>query len=127
MWFIYVVGIIIVLVINYIIAKQFEAIAKMKGHAGNVYFWFTFFFGVVGMLMVIALPVQTENKHSGAADVPVTQSSAKETVYTAAATPQVWGNNDNKKTQYRCGNCGQAGPYHGHCPSCGSSIRVYNN
>ena len=27
---------------------------------------------------------------------------------------------------YRCGNCGQEGPYDGVCPSCGSSIKFYN-
>ena len=62
MWFLYLVGIIIVLVIDYIIAKQFEDIAEMKGHVGSTYFWFTFIFGIVGMLMVIALPIQTKSE-----------------------------------------------------------------
>ena len=56
MWFLYLLGIVIVLIIDYVIAKKFEEIAEMKGHEGGTYFWFTFIFGVVGMLMVIALP-----------------------------------------------------------------------
>ena len=56
MWFLYLVCLIIALVINYIIAKNFSDIAEMKGHQGSTYFWFTFLFGLAGMLMVIALP-----------------------------------------------------------------------
>ena len=56
MWFLYLLGIVIVLIIDYVIAKKIEEIAEMKGHKGGTYFWFTFIFGAVGMLMVIALP-----------------------------------------------------------------------
>ena len=56
MWFLFLVCLIIVLIIDYIIAKKFSDIAEMKGHKGSTYFWFTFLFGSVGMLMVIALP-----------------------------------------------------------------------
>ena len=56
MWFLYLVGIVVAIVIDYIIAKTFEEIAEMKGHEGRAYFWFTFVFGLVGMLMVVALP-----------------------------------------------------------------------
>ena len=56
MWFLYLLGIVIALVSDYFIAKKFEEIAEMKGHYGSTYFWYTFVFGMVGMLMVIALP-----------------------------------------------------------------------
>lgn len=56
MWFAYLLGIVIGLVIDYFVAQKFAEIAEMKGHIGNTYFWYTFFLGVVGMLMVIALP-----------------------------------------------------------------------
>jgi len=56
MWFLYLLSIAIALVIAYVIAKKFADIAEMKGHEGNTYFWFTFWLGVVGMLMVVALP-----------------------------------------------------------------------
>lgn len=51
-----VLGSLLVLAFAYAFAKEFESIADMKGHYGRRYFWFTFFFGPVGMLMVIALP-----------------------------------------------------------------------
>ena len=47
------------LFINGIVAGKFKEIAEMKGHDGESYFWFTFIFGFVGMLMVIALPDKT--------------------------------------------------------------------
>ena len=56
MWFLYVLGIIIALVINVVIANKFVEIAEMKGHYGGDYFWYVFLFGIIGMLMVIALP-----------------------------------------------------------------------
>lgn len=49
-----VLGLMIVLIVN--IAKEFASIAEKKGHNGKRYFWWTFWLGVVGMLMVIALP-----------------------------------------------------------------------
>ena len=56
MLFIYIFVIVIAIAIDYIVAKQFSCIAEMKGHRGSKYFWFTFILGVVGMLMVVALP-----------------------------------------------------------------------
>jgi len=49
-------GLVAALVIGYIIASKFSEIAEMKGHDGRTYFWFTFIFGICGMLMVVALP-----------------------------------------------------------------------
>ncbi len=47
----------------YKISYEFYSIAVQKGHDQKKYFWWTFFFGIVGMLMVIALPtVETERK-----------------------------------------------------------------
>ena len=56
MWFFYVLGIIIALIINAVIANKFVEIADMKGHYGSDYFWYIFLFGIIGTLMVIALP-----------------------------------------------------------------------
>ena len=39
-----------------IIGVAFRDIAEMKGHEGRQYFWWTFILGLVGMMMVIALP-----------------------------------------------------------------------
>ena len=51
----------ICLVAMYLIAKKFSEIAEMKGHDGDIYFWFTFFFGICGMLMVVALPDKSKD------------------------------------------------------------------
>lgn len=47
---------IVMLVVDYFIAKKFEEIAIMKGHNSKCYFWYSFLLGPVGFAMVIALP-----------------------------------------------------------------------
>lgn len=54
--FLTVVAIIILLIIQFFIACEFEEIATEKGFYEKTYFWWTFLLGIVGMLMVIALP-----------------------------------------------------------------------
>ena len=51
-----VIGVIIGLIIVYIAARSFGKIAEMKGHDGKTYFWWVFWLGIFGMMMVIALP-----------------------------------------------------------------------
>ena len=50
---------IVELILAIFIAKEFENIAEMKGHYGRKYFWWSFLLGLVGWLMVIALPDKT--------------------------------------------------------------------
>ena len=64
------VGCILFLLIDLLIAKEFVAIADKKGHNGRQYFWWMFLFGFIGYLMVIALPDRGEQK-------TVTVNSAK--------------------------------------------------
>lgn len=45
-----------VLVLDYFIADEFRNIAAKKGFCGRKYFWWSFFLGIVGYLMVVALP-----------------------------------------------------------------------
>lgn len=49
----------IYLVLDYLIAKKFESIANLKGHSG--YFVWCFIFGIIGYLMVIALPYNSND------------------------------------------------------------------
>ena len=56
-----ILGIVIVVALliflDYKIASEFRDIAEEKGYDYvNKYFWYTFFLGIIGMLMVIALP-----------------------------------------------------------------------
>ena len=61
---------IIVLIIWLIAAFEFWEIARMKGHEKTRYFWYSFLFGLVGWMMVIALPDRAEssNAASGQSD-----------------------------------------------------------
>lgn len=50
------IALLIWLVISWLVAKQFAEVAEMKKHDDGKYFWICFFLGVVGYLLVIALP-----------------------------------------------------------------------
>ena len=54
LWFI--LSVLVVIILDYFIATEFAHIAEMKGHERDRYFWFTFIFMPIGMLMVVALP-----------------------------------------------------------------------
>ena len=54
--------IIAYLCIAYIAALQYEKIAELKGHKG--YFWYCFLLGIIGWLMVVALPDLNSHKTS---------------------------------------------------------------
>ncbi len=53
--------IIVLLVIDYFAADEFQHIAEMKGHKERKYFWWAFLGGPIGMLMVVALPDRLAN------------------------------------------------------------------
>lgn len=44
------------LILDYFIADEFRNIARYKGYCDRKYFWWSFFTGIIGYLMVIALP-----------------------------------------------------------------------
>ncbi len=50
------IPILALLLLDYFIADEFHAIAVRKGHCGRKYFWWCFFTGFVGYVMVAALP-----------------------------------------------------------------------
>ena len=54
-WIVFLAIVIYVILAAYI-SSAFREIAEMKGHNGTPVFWWTFFLGVVGMLMAVALP-----------------------------------------------------------------------
>lgn len=56
MAFLIVLGAILVIFVWVYIAKQFEEIAEEKGFSGKRYFWIPFLFGIIGWIMVAALP-----------------------------------------------------------------------
>lgn len=52
----YVIGILLALVIDYLLAREFYRAAVMKGHDAEKYLWICFFFSVIGYILVTALP-----------------------------------------------------------------------
>ena len=58
-----VLGLALVLWINYLMAREFQRAAEAKGFTEKKYLWICFFLGLPGYLLVIALP----NKNSGVA------------------------------------------------------------
>ena len=54
--FLLILGIIAVLIIDYLIAREFYVAANEKGYTESKYLWIPFLFGVAGYLLVIALP-----------------------------------------------------------------------
>ena len=55
--FVVIIVVGIILFLNYLLAREFYAIAEMKGYEYHKkYFWYCFIFGWIGYLMVIALP-----------------------------------------------------------------------
>lgn len=61
------------LAIDYLIATEFANIAEMKGHERRKYFWYTFIFTVIGMLMVIALPDRVDLQAKSPCKQPAAQ------------------------------------------------------
>ena len=113
MWFFYIMGIIIALIIDYMIAKKFAEIAELKGHEGAEYFWFTFVFGVVGMLMVVALPDAWARRKTAEQEQQPQEKIVLRTAPTAPmaprATAHTWRCDDcgKMRTQTPCEHCGK--------------------
>ena len=56
------------LIIDIFVSLTFRDIAEMKGHTeSSKYFWWTFFTGIIGMLMVVALPDRAVKANTSAA------------------------------------------------------------
>lgn len=55
-----------------------------------------------------------------------TQSLVQESISTPMVDSNARIKNDEEYIPYRCGKCGQNGPYDEKCPNCGSSIKFYN-
>ena len=101
MFFFYILGVAIALVISYFVADEFKSTAELKGYNGTKYFWFTFLFGIVGMLMVIALPDKRKTNQNTVILANNDSSEAK-TEKVLAETPI----KDKTTHRWRCDSCG---------------------
>ncbi len=102
----YILGFIVAFAVSISVAREFVTIAEMKGHDGTKYFWFTFFLGIVGMLMVIALPDKRKTDQKIALsdyDTNKTYNSFNKTNTETFKTSEI------KKTEHKwlCDSCGK--------------------
>ena len=51
-----VIVLIISIIIDYLLAKEFYSVAKSKGYKDKKYFWYSYMFLFAGYLLIIALP-----------------------------------------------------------------------
>lgn len=68
--FLILLAIAVVLVIQYLIAKEFYEAAAAKGYTAKKYLWLSFLLGMVGYLLVIALPDRIDNKKMANDELP---------------------------------------------------------
>lgn len=52
---------VLVLIVAFITANEFQEVANEKGYNSSKYFWYVFLLGIVGCLLVIALPDRKHN------------------------------------------------------------------
>ena len=111
----YVIGVIIAIVIEWSIAKEFASIAADKGYSESRYFWYCFIFGIFGYLMVIALPDR------GHANVPTSPATPTYNGKTGGATTAILGLYQNKCTQ-----CDKWQPKNNtFCEQCGARFTAF--
>ena len=54
----------------YLLAKEFYKVAKAKGYPQKKYLWLSFWLGIVGYLLVIALPDRGNSNQVSIDDLP---------------------------------------------------------
>ncbi len=97
--FMYFLLVIVVLIIDYLIAREFYNIARKKGHYEKKYLWLSFLLGIIGHCMVIALPDRgsEEKKNFIAEPTPVVSKSVSASI-------------DNGNGVVCCNYCGTDNP-----------------
>ena len=113
------------LILDFFIAKEFADIAEMKGHSGTRYGAFTFFFGVIGMLMVIALPTLPPKSPSTPTPPPPPAPNPQRSL----AKPRDEGLEDGDFADLVCPNCGKTvsvlvGAQTLTCPWCDTPLNI---
>lgn len=68
----------VVILISYIAASAFDEIAVSKGYPPMSYFWYCFWLGLAGWLMVVALPDRTAKPSNQTVIKPANQAEASD-------------------------------------------------
>lgn len=110
----------ILIYIDYLIAEEFDNIAEQKGYSeSNKYFWYCFWLGIVGYLMVIALPnnsnaVKKKNK-SQINNSQYDETDNDEYVEKTDVENETY----SKLAQVKCPSCGKKHDFdYPKCPYC---------
>lgn len=77
-----ILGSIVVLIINYLIAKEFYNVAQSKGYYNQKYLWIPFLIGLAGWLLIVALPTKeyTDEEELKQKPKPKTEQETKQEV-----------------------------------------------
>lgn len=101
----YLIFVAVVLFVQYFIAKQFESVAADKGYTGDRFFHLSFWLGLPGWLLVIALPDRGNDKSRFSQTTPDPAVEQKENEVF------IWHPVDEAsasavgETNIKCGNC----------------------
>ena len=106
MGFLYFLGGLLILIFNFIIAGEFASIADKKGHDGTKYGVYTFFFGIAGMLMVIALPPAHQAEAMKSNTKTASASKPQKKSIDVHASPKVQADSEGF-VDIKCSNCGE--------------------
>lgn len=98
------------------ICSEFGNIANLKGFDRSKYFWLTFFFGIIGMLMVIALPSDGGVCNSISRNIEKEKKGMLE-----KATNKMKAQSSNSNDVWICKNCSEKNSIlSAQCKSCGT-------
>ena len=128
MGFLYFFGGLVILVINFIIAGEFAGIADKKGYDGTKYGVYTFFFGIVGMLMVVALPPVHQSEVMQPNTKTVSANKPQKKAATVQDSPEVQVDGEDF-VDIKCSNCGETlsvmqGEDKITCPWCDTELKI---
>ena len=116
MWVLVVIGVIIGLVVWYFFSTMFYELAVMKGFPEKKYLWLTFFFGLVGAVLVAALPDRGNVKANISKDNSM--PSKQEDVFASAKIEKP---NISSQSGWRCPDCGRINQeFMENCFDCGA-------
>lgn len=64
------IGLAVVIWIDWYLAKQFYEAAQAKGYRSRKYLWISFLVGIIGYLLVIALPDRGNTQQAASDELP---------------------------------------------------------
>ena len=93
MEFLIIVALALFIWLNAFISRQFQLVANDKGYTEEKYFWICFFLGIVGYILVAALPVKSTSKDryfikEGALELPKCTAGAMQEKAVAQELPK---------------------------------------